>query len=301
MKNAAQRAALPAINSAAKPALGGGRWLLASLFALSLCQSALAFPPAPNHTIYGLVRDELGDPIRVTNAVVTLETATGIQIKTTVVPNLGPGMNYRLSVPMDAGLTSDAYKPTALRPLVSFRMKVVIGSTTYLPIELHGSYLNLGKPAQKTHLDLTMGVDSVGDGLPDAWKQELIDMLGLNCGLQDIKPGDDADGDGMSNWAEYIAGTYAFDSTDNLRLYVAGMHEGNPLMDFLAIRGRTYTILSSTNLTSWSAVNFRLPLESPNGGSMGYYYASSVHRVRAEVTTPDSTPANLRVFKLLVQ
>ena len=269
---------------------------------LSLAGSARSFPPAPNHTIYGLVRDEMGDPIRITNAIVILETATGVTVKTTVAPNLGPGMNYRLSVPMDAGLTADAYKPTALKPLVSFRLKVVIGSTTYLPIELHGSYINLGKPAQRTHLDLTMGVDSVGDGLPDAWKQELIAMLGLNCGLQDIKPGDDADGDGMSNWAEYIAGTYAFDATDNLSLDIAGMNQGNPLMDFTAIRGRTYTILASTNLTSWAAVDFRLSPGATNGAVLGYYYASSVQRVRAEVVTPpDAAAANKRVFKLMVQ
>ena len=271
------------------------------LCALSLAGSALAFPPSPNHTIYGMVRDELGNPIRVTNAVVILETTTGVQVKTTVIPDLAPGMNYRLSVPMDAGLTSDAYKPTALRPQVSFRMKVVIGSTTYLPIELHGNYVNLGKPAQKTHLDLTMGVDSVGDGLPDAWKRELIAMLGLNCGLQDIKPGDDADGDGMSNLAEYIAGTYAFDSTDNLSLEIVGMNQGNPLMDFTAIRGRTYTVLASTNMTDWAVVNFRMPLEATNRAAMGTYSASSVHRARAEVTTPDPTASNRRVFKLMVK
>ncbi len=277
-----------------------GAWCVV-LGALSLGGSALAFPPAPNHTIYGMVRDEMGNPIRVTNAVVTLETVTGVQVKTTVIPNLASGMNYRLAVPMDAGLTTDAYKPTALRPLVSFRIKVVIGVTTYLPMELHGSYANLGKPAQKTHLDLTMGVDSSGDGLPDAWKQELIDMLGLTCGIQDIKPGDDADGDGMSNLAEYIAGTYAFDATDNLKLEIVGMNQENPLMDFLAIRGRTYTILASTNMTSWAAVAFRLPLEGTNGAVMGSYYANSVQRVRAEVTTPDTTAANRQLFKLMVQ
>lgn len=294
MKNAAS-------NPATNPALRGCRWLLASLFAMGLCHSALAFPPAPNHTIYGVVRDEMGEPIRITNAVVILETATGIQVKTTVVPNLAPGMNYRLAVPMDAGLTSDAYKPTALRPQVSFRLKVVIGSTTYLPMELHGNSVNLGKPAQKTHLDLTMGVDSVGDGLPDAWRQELIDMLGLNCSIQDIKPGDDADGDGMSNLAEYIAGTYAFDATDNLSLEIVSMNQGNPLMDFTAIRGRTYTILGSTNTTSWSPVSFRLPLEVANGTMMDSYYANGVHRVRAEVIDPATASAKMRVFKLRVQ
>ncbi len=58
---------------------------------------------------------------------------------------------------MDAGLTPDNYRPTALRPSVSFRMKVLIGGVTYLPIEMRANYANLGKPAQSTRIDLTLG------------------------------------------------------------------------------------------------------------------------------------------------
>src|SRR3954464_7355414 len=114
-----------------------------------------AFPPAPHHLIYGLVRDEFGNPISDPTAEVILETASGVQIKSKVVPGLDLGVNYQLAVPIDAGLTSDAYKPTALKPLVGFRIKVKIAETTYLPIEMTGDYSHLGKPAQKTHLNLT--------------------------------------------------------------------------------------------------------------------------------------------------
>jgi hypothetical protein len=275
--------------------------ILAVLGALSLGYAALAFPPAPHHTIYGLVRNEMGEPLSSTNAFVTLQTATGVLIKTTVKPTLGPGMNYSLSVPMDAGLTADAYKPTALKPLIAFRIMVVIGSATNLPLELHGSYANLGKPAQKTRLDLTLGVDSVGDGLPDAWKRELIATLGLSGSIMDIKPGDDADGDGLSNWAEYIAGTYAFDATDTLRLDIAAFNQGNPLCDFMVIRGRTYSIEASSTLGSWSAVDFRLPLESSNAAPASYYYAGSTHIVRAEVAAPSAGGGSVRMFRLRVQ
>jgi hypothetical protein len=233
----------------------------------------------------------------VKNAEVILETTNSIQITTRVVPNLDVGVNYRLSIPMDAGLTPDNYKPTALRPTVSFRMKVMIGTTTWLPLELKGSYANLGKPAQTTHLDLTLGADSDGDGLPDAWEQMLIDVLGDGRTLADIKPDDDADGDGLSNLQEYLTGTYAFDSEDGLRLDIVGTREGRPLLDFMAIRGRTYTILSSTNMTTWEPVNFRMADENNGAAPMSRYSATDVRIVHAEAITAPK----VMFFKLKAQ
>jgi hypothetical protein len=270
-------------------------WIAAVAFLVP--GAALAFPPTPDHQFYGLVRDPMGDPLMVKNAEVILETTNSIKITTMVVPNLDVGVNYRLSIPMDAGLTPDNYKPTALRPTVSFRMKVMIGAATWLPLELKGSYANLGKPAQTTHLDLTLGADSDGDGLPDAWEQMLIDVLGDGRTLADIKPEDDADGDGLSNLQEYLAGTYAFDSEDGLRLDIVGTREGRPLLDFMAIRGRTYTILSSTNMTTWEPVNFRMADENNGAAPMSRYSATDVRIVHAEAITAPK----VMFFKLKAQ
>ena len=276
-------------------------WVIALAFLLP--GSGFAFPPAPDHQIYGMVRDALGEPLMIDNAVVILETADGVQIKTSVVPNLEAGVNYRLSIPMDAGLTSDNYKPTALRPLVSFRLKVIIGTTTYLPLELKGSYANLGKPAGRTHLDLTLGEDSNGDGLPDAWQSMVIDMLGGTgiLALGDITPDGDADGDGMSNMQEYIAGTYAFDSTDALKLDIAGFNAGRPLLDFMVIGGRSYAIQASTNLTAWSAVNFSLPAEASGAPPMARYAAKDVRTVRAEAYVSTNAVGAAWYFRLNAQ
>lgn len=269
---------------------------------IAMGSSVWAFPPAPCHTIYGVVRDELGNPIMDSSAVVTLVTATGIQIKTCITPNLAPGMNYRLQVPMDAGLTSDSYKTNALKPTVPFTLNVTYGSVTYLPIELKGSYKNLGKFAQSTHLDLTMGVDSDGDGLPDAWEYELIAQLGGILTLADIKPGDDSDGDGLSNIQEYLAGTYAFDPEDGIMLNIVGFNHGCPLLDFLTVKGRFYTIRASANLSSWSDVSFSLPAEA-QGASLRYRHAATDTRiVRAEVSVPTNGSQRAACFyKLMVQ
>jgi hypothetical protein len=209
-------------------------------------------------------------------------------------------MNYRLSVPMDSGLTSDNYKPTALRPTVSFNIKVKIGTVTYLPLELRGSYANLGKPAQRTHLDLTLGEDSDGDGLPDAWERALIDMLGGGLTLADIRPGDDSDHDGLTNLQEYLAGTYAFDPEDGFRLTQAGQKDGHPVLEFLAIRGRTYTLLASTNLTKWEMVPFRVEAEGANATVRENYAATDVSLLRVEAMVPTGQGA-VKAFKAQVQ
>jgi hypothetical protein len=242
----------------------------------------MAYPPAPNHTIYGTVRDELGNPLVVTNAEVFLETLAGVRLKTMVVPRLMPDANYRLQVPMDAGLTADAYKPTALRPTVAFRLKVKIGSITYLPMELAANYSSLGKPAQSTRLDLTLGEDLDGDGLPDAWERALLATLGGDLALQDIRPNDDADNDGLSNLQEYLAGTYAFDPQDGFRLAIVDAATGNPVLEFLAIRGRSYALEASSDLHTWVPAPFRLLGDAPDAPGRDWYQATDVRLQRVE-------------------
>jgi len=246
-----------------------------------------------------MVRDEMGHPIQVDGAAVILETPTGVELRTSIVPSLGRGINYRLHVPMDAGLTLDNYRPTAMRPNMAFRMKVLINGVTYLPIETRANYANLGKPAMSTRLDLTLGEDSEGDGLPDAWELALMHMLGGVRNLDEIRPGDDSDGDGLTNLQEYLAGTYAFDPQDGFRLDITSLQEGRPVLEFLAIRGRTYTLFGSADLATWVPVQFRLPNDAPGTPPRTGYHAADVRIVRIEaILAPNQ---DLALFKMMVQ
>lgn len=208
-----------------------------------------AFPPAPHHLIYGIVRDEQGNPLDV-EAEVIMETNAGAVRSVGVFTGLRPGVNYEMPVPMDAGVTSDLYKPTAQRPFVPFVMRVRIGSTTYLPIEVSGEFKNLGEPGKETRLDLTLGEDSDGDGLPDAWERA------ISRNLEDVDPNADSDGDGMSNLEEYLAGSYAFDPEDGFRVEITGQSATGPTLKFLAIRGRSYQIQGSSDLVEWTSLPF---------------------------------------------
>jgi len=272
--------------------------LAACLIILLFSSAASAFPPAPHHTLYGIVRTQFGDPVEVSPSDVYLETPAGTQLRAGLINGLEPGVNYRLEVPMDSGTAADLYKPTALKPFFQFKLKVQIGQTTYVPIEMAGNFAQIGQPSLKTRIDLTLGVDSDGDGLPDAWEQSLITIFGGT--LASINPNDDTDGDGISNLDEYLAGTYAFDPSDGFRLSLAGLNAGASVMEFLAIRGRTYTIQSSPNLQQWTTVGFRVVNGGVAGAVQNNYTATDVRLLRVEVPSQIGAETN-RYFRAIVQ
>lgn len=255
-----------------------------------------SFPPAPDHTVLGMVRDEMGRPLPPNNTQVLLETTSGVQVKGEIVNGLEPGANYRLSIPMDAGITADPYKPTALKPSVPFKMWVRINGVRYLPIQMKGDYSHLGEPSKRTQIDLTLGEDADGDGLPDAWERALNSMTGGKRTLADINANGDDDGDGLSNLQEYLAGTYAFDPKDGFSLAIVGNTvDNNPVLEFLAIAGHSYSVLASNDLNDWRPVPFR-PVGS-NGQPTAGYYATDTRNLQVEAVSPEGRAA---FYKLMV-
>lgn len=274
------------------------RRLLAGLAGSLLTVAAWAFPPAPDHLIYGYVRDEQGTPLNRPNAEVWLEANDRVLVKVPVVTDPEPGVNYRLAIPVDSGVTGDLYTPNALRPTVPFRLRVKIGNVTYLPIEMSGVANFVTRPGASSRVDLTLGVDSDGDGIPDSWERQLIAGLGGGKTLADINPNDDADGDGLSNLQEYLAGTYAFDPQDGFALSIVSTQGERPVLEFLAIRGRDYEIQGSADLQNWSRVAFSLTTDAA-GTALRDSLRATDTRVRRPVVAP-SEGAQPKFFKLVV-
>lgn len=269
---------------------------------VALGWGALAFPPAPHQEVYGLVRDELGNPVTATGATVLLE-ANGTLLATGIIAaSTEPGVNYRLLIPIDSGATTDLYKPSALVPTVPFRIRVKIGKVTYLPIEMSGASALVAQPGKSARVDLTLGVDSDGDGLPDAWERELIRALGKpGLTLADIRPGDDADGDGLTNLQEYLAGTYAFDPKDGFALALKGLGNGTAQLEFTVIRGRSYTIEGAlTPQGPWTQIPFLITAEGATAAQRTAYFATDVRPLNV-ITRPSTDPASEpRFFRLMV-
>ncbi len=269
---------------------------------LILASPLVAFPPAPAHTIKGAVRDQFGNPLTGEGATAILEAVSGATLTTPVQFGLQPGVNYRFEVPMDAGLTPDSYNRNALNPQAPFTLMVVIGATVYLPIEMMGNLESLGEPGGLTVINLTLGVDADGDGIPDAWEEVLIQsgVYGPSATIEDVGADDDSDGDGLSNFAEYIAGTYAFDPTDVFSLEIADVNEERYLLMFLAIRGRSYNIESSLLQDSnWETTEFTVDDGSSEPQALDSYAASSVEIVRVRIER--KLGEDSRFFRLVVR
>jgi hypothetical protein len=253
-----------------------------------------AFPPAPHHTFFGMVRDELGRPFEGEKVEVLFETSSGRLVRTGVRPGTVPGINYRLKVPMDAGATVDLYNPVAMRHAMPYKIRVKVGVQVYLPIEMIGDLGRMGQPGQETLLNLTLGEDSDGDGLPDAWERSLL-AQGQN--LRDINPNDDTDGDGMSNLNEYISGNYAFDKDDGLRLDIVQRTKDGAVLEFMGIRGRSYTIKGSSNLKDWNDLAFKVDGEE---GDFEFVRVNKVRKFRVTVPLGEDD-VTIKFFKLMVQ
>lgn len=267
---------------------------------LAACSSAIlssvAYPPAPHHLFYGTVRDELGNPLAVEDAEVILQAASGSTVKSRLTRGIAPGVNYQLPVPMDAGITRDLYRPTAMRPMVPFRISVRVGQTVYLPIEMAGDLALMGEPSKKTELNLTLGEDLDGDGLPDAWERALM-RDGKE--LSDITPNGDDDGDGLLNLDEYIAGSYAFDPEDGFDLKILPSEAG-PVLEFLSVKGRSYSIVGSTDFDGWNEVLFRLERDAAEDPPRSSYEAADSRFVQIRVAPSDESVA-YKFFRVMVQ
>ncbi len=252
-----------------------------------------AYPPALPHTFFGMIRDELGNPLP-SGASLILETSAGKKVFGIVSGLLEPGVNYRLSVPLDAGLTLEAYKPTALNPTTPFKIRVKVGNTLFLPIEMSREFAHMGEPGKSTLLNLTLGEDSNGDGLPDAWQRR------ISTDLDQVQPGGDADRDGLSNLEEYLAGTYAYDTRSGFTLSILRTTGDAPVLAFTAIAGRTYTVLGSSDLSNWAPVKFRLLPAAADSPTLNAYTAPDVRTQQIEVVFPpdEAIPS---AFKLMLE
>jgi hypothetical protein len=119
---------------------------------------------------------------------------------------------------------------------VAQRVQRVIGSTDLVPA-LSGKVQTGGR------LNLQRIVDSDGNGLPDWWEQTFLGHL------TGTDPSADDDHDGVSNLAEFLAGTNPADPASNLRLNLqASVGSPAPVITWPSVAGKTYRLERSTNL-----------------------------------------------------
>jgi hypothetical protein len=92
--------------------------------------------------------------------------------------------------------------------------------------------------------------DTDGDGLPDQWEED----NDTNPLVADAN--DDPDHDGMTNLEEFLAGTHPQSAQSQLKLDYISATPGVATFQFVAIAGRTYSVLYKDSLaaSSWSTL-----------------------------------------------
>jgi hypothetical protein len=222
-----------------------------------------AFPPAPYYTVYGDVRDQYGVLIPADGAAVIVYKGSKEIMRQSLVAAEGTNFNYQMRLRIDMLRSSTtAYSSVALASGTVYTLAVSIGSQLYYPIEMTTPPV-IGSASVRRRLNLTLGVDSDGDGLPDAWEEAQLYHGGLFPGengwdLSLIDKNGDFDKDGVSNGSEYIAGTYATDSSSVLSLSIKEKLATSARLEFYAFYGRSYTLESTTDLKTWTSTPFSL-------------------------------------------
>jgi hypothetical protein len=246
-------------------------------FKLTLCffVSALAlqaFPPAPYYTLYGVIRDQVGQTLTAEGAELIL-LKEGAEVGRAAITNHQIDQNYELRISIDANLSGTTiYSEQALPAQGLFSLVVEMNGSLFYPIEVAGD-LTAGVGGERVQLDLTLGEDLDGDGLPDIWEQWQLYQAGLypqngNWQINLITRDGDFDGDGSSNYLEYLAGTFAGDATERFELQIKQKTPTSVRFEFYAITGKTYTIERSGDLTTWARVPFTV--DAPGVGEPSY-------------------------------
>jgi hypothetical protein len=90
--------------------------------------------------------------------------------------------------------------------------------------------------------------DSVGDGIPDSWRAQYFGGNGQTTNSQSCATCD-SDGDGMDNWAEYIAGTGPTSSSSALRIVnIRVLPGGDTELTWDSVSNKNYEVWATPDL-----------------------------------------------------
>lgn len=198
-----------------------------------------------NHRAYSTGSDV---EIRVRNAAGELVCKT-----TTFAAGPGSPVNYRAEVPIATSATS-GYAQTGER--VTF--EVTVDGVDYSG-SIPSSALQVGASGDSVRIDLMLAKDENGNGIADEYEEYYAYRMG---GTYD--PNGDPDGDGMSNFGEYVAGTSPVNAADCLRINRFGRQTDAGgdyfTFDLVTAPGRIYTVGESPVCrkdAAWTLLRFR--------------------------------------------
>lgn len=236
----------------------GSAGILLALLALGPQTRAPAEFPLPAFTYYGEVRNAYGWSYRqADNAQIVVRVGGRECARAMIDERLGPGMNYRVQVPLDDGQGA-LYASFAARQGDRPTFVVVVGSQEFQVMDPTDS-IPIGDPGSRIRQNFFRDTDTDGDGLPDTWEYMILEASqGAFANISQIMPEDDFDGDGVKNLAEFIAGTDPTWNVDRLEvdtfIYRPDLHLF--AVGFYSVRAKSYELQGADSMMSWQGMDF---------------------------------------------
>lgn len=274
--------------------LGYSSWLwVTGLFLGFGISSLLAYPPAPPATLYGMVRGEFGYPLGDGGTDLVL-LADDVEVARTTIQDTGAlNENYRLTLPLDLNPGAGTYRNGTVSesPTVIYAVFAERGSTRIPVVEVNAAVDDfVPSSGQVFRMDFILGEDSDQDGLPDSWERFQVSSVGGHEGedpLTLLSRSGDFDGDELTDWAEYIAGTFALLIEDSLAFRIVGVGEdGRTSFEFFAVDGRAYTIEASNDAATWESVDFETSESAPQAVQVFRSTASQMETMHLNHSLP---------------
>jgi hypothetical protein len=265
----------------------------------------LAFPPAPYVQVHGMVRDGFGWVLEADEGFVVVSSGGEEVVRGRIGFDPLRERAYELRLPVSSFAVEEGEeaRSNTLDPNAVFTFTVELNGETYLPIEVAFGQEFTGNPGDIVEVDLTLGEDADRDGLPDDWEYYQLESAGIHPGnplydLETLSLEGDSDGDGKSNFQEFLGGTFAFDAADAFRLENVKLdHEsGMIVFEVFVVFGKQYQLAASSDFSSERTI---IPIHRTNQpGTPAQSLWTSNFTGFTKIYTPDDPEQTARFFWL---